>query len=205
MATSRTGLPVPDLGASPNVPADMLTLANKIDSVSVPQFASAAARDAALSAMTTAGVPLFTTCTVAGVVQIKVGASWVAASSFAAPPAWTAIGSILLSPWQILAQYPLYYRTWAGYVEFAGSVWQAGWAGAGANIMANAIFVPVGVQSANYQGALSIPLTMVDSGLTNQRDCTISVVQNGTVVIRAASTPVAATIVNFDNIRWRVT
>lgn len=77
MATSRTGLPVPDLGAAPNVPADMLTLANKLDSVTVPAFASASARDAALSAMSAAGAAPFVVCSVAGVFQSKVGSSWI--------------------------------------------------------------------------------------------------------------------------------
>jgi hypothetical protein len=62
MATSKTGLVVPDIGAPPNVPSDMLSLANQLDNVIVPAFATTAARDAAVTAGATFGM-----CFVAGV------------------------------------------------------------------------------------------------------------------------------------------
>jgi hypothetical protein len=49
-ATSKTGLPTPDLSMNPNVPRDMLALANALDGVTVPVFTTTALRDAARSA-----------------------------------------------------------------------------------------------------------------------------------------------------------
>jgi hypothetical protein len=49
-ATSKTGLPTPDLSMSPNVPRDMQALATALDGVTVPVFATTALRDAARSA-----------------------------------------------------------------------------------------------------------------------------------------------------------
>lgn len=67
-----TGLPVPALADEANVPSDMNKLALALDSVTVPVFATTAARDAAI----TAGAK-FNICMVAGTpYRLKAGA-WV--------------------------------------------------------------------------------------------------------------------------------
>lgn len=71
MVTSKTGLTTPDLGASPNVPADMSSLATQLDNTIVPVFASSTARDAAITAGAT-----FRLCQVSGVVQQRIGSVW---------------------------------------------------------------------------------------------------------------------------------
>jgi hypothetical protein len=89
MTTTKTGLIVPDLGAPPN----MLALGNQLDGVTVPVFATTAARDAAVTAGATFGV-----CFVAGVPYRLRAGVWVQltdATDVAAIPTKAAIiGSV---------------------------------------------------------------------------------------------------------------
>lgn len=72
LGASATSLPTPDLSMTPNVPRDMLALANALDSVTVPVFPDTATRDAAR----TAGAQ-FNICMIAGVPWMIKSGAWV--------------------------------------------------------------------------------------------------------------------------------
>src|SRR3954468_8706238 len=69
--TTATGLPIPDLGDDPNVPDDLLKFGTALDKVTVPKFATTAARDAAYAAGAT-----FTLCYVLDVVYRRRANAW---------------------------------------------------------------------------------------------------------------------------------
>lgn len=72
--TSRTGIPVPTLGDTPNVPADMLLMAQYLDSRTIGKFASDAARTTAFSGYT---IPTGTISYVTGLgFQMWSGSTW---------------------------------------------------------------------------------------------------------------------------------
>lgn len=96
MATNTAaGTPVPTLGDTPNVPADMLKLATYLDPVTIPRFASTGAANTAFPSPLTGQQ-----ANINGVPSIWDGANWVAVNPGVSTyvPAWTGAGGNPASP-----------------------------------------------------------------------------------------------------------
>jgi hypothetical protein len=117
---------------------------------------------------------------------------------------WVGAGATIQSGWAIVAQYPLQYRRWQGWVEFSGALFRTAWDGSQVNILASTDFAPSNMNTAII-GAVIIPVQLGTSGshMAN-RSGSLSVTSTGLVVASAAATPTGAQMMNFDSVRWRV-